>query len=101
MKIVHANPEGTWNKEHPTGSLVFQHLLVGEPSARENFMLILARQDKDFSMPRHRHNFDQIRLPICGDMNIGDGIVLREGQVGYFPEGLPYGPQEDPLASTP
>jgi len=27
-----------------------------------------------------RHNFEQIRLPVRGDMNIGRGTVLREGQ---------------------
>ena len=48
-------------------------------------------------MPRHRHNFEQIRLPLCGSMNLGGGLVLEEGQIGYFPEGLPYGPQQDPL----
>lgn len=100
MKVVYANPDGEWHKDHPTGSLVFQYLLTGEPDTPENFMLILARQDKDFTMPRHRHNFDQIRLPLKGDMNLGDGIVLKEGHVGYFPEGLPYGPQEDILGKA-
>jgi hypothetical protein len=28
-------------------------------------------------------------------MNIGDGFVLRQGQVGYFGEGVAYGPRED------
>jgi hypothetical protein len=79
------------------GSILFKHLLKGEAESPDNFMYILGRQDGDFLMPRHRHNFDQIRLPIRGDMNIGRGIVLREGQVGYFAEGLAYGPQDDPL----
>ena len=30
-------------------------------------------------------------------MNVGDGVRLREGQLGYFTEGAPYGPQDDPL----
>jgi hypothetical protein len=60
-------------------------------------MYILGRQDADFAMPPHRHNFDQIRLPLRGSMNHGRGIVVGEGEVGYFPEGLAYGPQEDPL----
>ena len=60
-------------------------------------MYILGRQDSDFAMPPHRHNFDQIRLPLRGAMNHGRGIVVGEGEVGYFPEGLAYGPQEDPL----
>ncbi len=99
MKIVHARDDN-WKKDHPTGNIAFQHLLKGDPESPDNFMYILGRQDADFEMPRHRHNFDQIRLPICGDMNIGRGIILREGEVGYFPEGLPYGPQSDPLGKT-
>jgi len=30
-------------------------------------------------------------------MNVGQGVKLREGQLGYFTEGAPYGPQDDPL----
>ena len=96
MKIAYAD-KPDWHKDHPMGSLVFQYLLTGEDGRLDNFMFLLARQDADFSMQRHRHNFDQIRLPLCGDMKIGERLVLKEGQVGYFPEGLPYGPQDDPL----
>jgi hypothetical protein len=91
---------GDWFKDHPTGEVSFRYLLKGDPGSRDNFMWILGRQDKDFFMPRHRHNFEQIRLPLRGDMNIGNGIVLKEGQIGYFPEGLPYGPQADPLGDA-
>ena len=90
-----------WHKDHPSGIVVFQYCMVGDPQSPDNFMLVLGRQDGDFYMPRHRHNFDQIRLPLKGDMNIGDGTKLKEGQVGYFPEGLPYGPQDDPLGKAP
>jgi hypothetical protein len=99
MKIVPFD-DTNWKKDHPTGAIAFQHMLKGEPSARDNFMYILGRQDADFAMPRHRHNFDQIRLPIRGAMNLGRGLVLEEGQVGYFPEGLSYGPQDDPLGKA-
>jgi hypothetical protein len=99
MKIVPFDNDN-WKKDHPTGNIAFQHMLKGDPESRENFMYILGRQDGDFAMPRHRHNFEQIRLPICGDMHIGPGLKLGEGQVGYFPEGLAYGPQEDPLGNA-
>ena len=97
---VYRYTEDKWTKDHPTGAVAFQHLLKGDPQLPDNFMYILGRQDGDFAMPRHRHNFDQIRLPITGDMNLGNGLTLREGEIGYFPEGLPYGPQDDPLGST-
>ena len=86
-----------WVKDHPMGTISFQHLFKGEDGSRENFMLIFGRQDADFWMPRHRHNFDQIRFPLRGSMNHGD-IDVGEGQIGYIPEGLAYGPQSDPLA---
>jgi hypothetical protein len=99
MKIV-PFVDRDWINDHPLGVILFKHLLRGEPESPDNFMYILGRQDGDFLMPRHRHNFDQIRLPIRGDMNIGRGMVLREGEVGYFAEGLAYGPQDDPLGNA-
>lgn len=97
MKIVPFDDQ-RWVKDHPTGNIAFHHMLKGDPASRDNFMLILGRQDADFYMPRHRHNFDQIRFPIRGTMNHGDGVVVGEGEVAYIPEGLPYGPQDDPVA---
>ena len=99
MKIKHFS-DTDWHKDHPTGTLVFQYCLEGDPMSPENFMLVLGRQDGDFYMPRHRHNFEQIRLPLVGDMNIGENFKLKQGHVGYFPEGQPYGPQDDPLGKA-
>lgn len=99
MKIVPFD-NTMWAKDHPLGTVAFQHMLKGDAGSPDNFMYIMGRQDADFWMPRHRHNFDQIRLPVRGDMNLGRGKVLREGEVGYFPEGVAYGPQEDPLGDT-
>jgi hypothetical protein len=97
MKVVHFH-KNNWAKDHPSGSISFQHLLKGEPDSPDNFMYVLAKQDGEWSMPRHRHNFDQIRLPLVGaNTTYGRGVVLEEGQVGYFPEGLSYGPRESPL----
>ena len=96
MKVV-SSEALAWKKDHPTGSLAFKYLLSGDDRAADNFVLILARQDAHFATERHRHNFDQFRFPIRGDMNVGQGIKLREGQLGYFTEGAPYGPQDDPL----
>jgi hypothetical protein len=97
MKIVHFDDDN-WTKDHPSGTLHFQHLLKGEPNSPDNFMYVLAKQQAEWSMPRHRHNFDQIRLPLVGEnTTYGRGLVLKEGQIGYFPEGLAYGPQEAPM----
>src|SRR4051812_8169910 len=96
MKVVPIDAV-TWQRDHPTGSLAFKYLLAGDDLAPDNFVLLLARQDKHFATERHRHNFDQFRFPVRGDMNVGSGLRLPEGQLGYFPEGAPYGPQDDPL----
>lgn len=96
MKVV-SSQQLEWKKDHPTGSLAFKYLLCGDDGAPDNFVLILARQDARFTTERHRHNFDQFRFPIRGDMNVGKGVILPEGQLGYFTEGAAYGPQDDPL----
>jgi hypothetical protein len=95
MKVVPIDAVD-WETDHPTGSLAFKYLLTGDDASPDNFVFLLARQEKHFSTSRHRHNFDQFRFPLQGDMNVGDGIRLREGQLGYFTEGAPYGPQDDP-----
>lgn len=96
MKVV-AIDSVPWEIDHPTGSLEFKYLMSGDEGAPDNFVFLLARQLKHFATERHRHNFDQFRFPIVGGMNVGSGVVLPEAQLGYFTEGAPYGPQDDPL----
>jgi hypothetical protein len=87
--------------DHPRGAVCFNYLLMGDaPESAENYRYILGRQEADFYMPRHRHNFEQIRLPLVGDMNLSEQGTLHEGEIGYFPEGLIYGPQDDPLGDA-
>ena len=97
MKVVPFD-ENEFHLDHPRGGVSFNYLLMGgEPDSLENFRYILGRQEGDFHMPRHRHSFEQIRLPLIGDMNLGEQGILTEGEIGYFPEGGTYGPQDDPL----
>jgi hypothetical protein len=84
--------------DHPKGTVAFNYLLMGgADDPLNNFRYILGKQVGDFYMPRHRHTFDQIRLPLIGDMNLGEPGILHEGEIGYFPEGQIYGPQDDKL----
>jgi hypothetical protein len=100
MKINPFDPDA-FHQDHPAGTVSFNYLLMGEDlQSPEHFRYILGRQDTDFYMPRHRHTFEQIRLPIVGDMNLGEQGILRQGEIGYFPEGLHYGPQNDPLGDA-
>ena len=43
--------------------------------------------------PRHRHDFEQIRMSFGGRQDFGRKQILREGWVSYFPAGAPYGPE--------
>ena len=97
MKIAPYD-ESAFSMDHPQGTVSFNYLLMGDRSKPlENYRYILGRQEADFHMPRHCHTFEQIRLPVVGDMNLGEQGILHEGEIGYFPEGQTYGPQDDPL----
>lgn len=87
-----------FSMDHPKGTVSFNYLLMGDRSKPfENYRYILGRNEADFFMPRHRHTFEQIRLPVVGDMNLGEQGILHEGEIGYFPEGQTYGPQDDKI----
>ncbi|MEB8336961.1 hypothetical protein [Streptomyces endophyticus] len=97
MKIAPFD-ENAYSMDHPKGTVSFNYLLMGDRTKPlENYRYILGRQEADFLMPRHCHTFEQIRLPLVGNMNLGEQGILREGEVGYFPEGQTYGPQDDKL----
>lgn len=83
------------NKANVRGKLTVKKLLVGEPGTPENYLCNIARSDGDYSSPRHRHNFDQIRLVLDGRLPVTPRRSMLPGQIGYFPEGTPYGPQVD------
>lgn len=75
--------------------LQLKRLLCGTPGTPENYMCNIARNDGDYASPRHRHNFDQIRIALEGDMRISPNQVVKQDQIGYFPEGTYYGPYDD------
>jgi hypothetical protein len=56
---------------------------------------VIAKSDGARYSPRHRHNFDQIRFSLKGNLSIGTKKSVKEGEIGYFPEGTHYGPQDD------
>ncbi|MCW1100164.1 hypothetical protein OJ963_41035 [Streptomyces sp. RS2] len=98
MKIASFD-EKAFKMDHPKGTVSFNYLLMGDRNdPLEGYRYILGRQEADFYMPRHCHTFEQIRLPLVGDMNLGEQGVLHESEVGYFPEGQTYGPQDDKLS---
>jgi hypothetical protein len=74
--------------------------MEGEPGTIDNFQLSMGRNDKDFVSPRHRHNFEQFRFQLEGDLDFDRDGVMKPGMVGYFPEGTYYGPQTSEGTAT-
>lgn len=98
MKIVQAS-EMTWRGNqlrHRKGKILIKRLMEGEAGSPENYGLHIGRESAEFFSPRHRHPWDQIRYCIAGSVPIGPGKTVDAGEIGYFPEGLHYGPQEGP-----
>jgi hypothetical protein len=76
---------------HRTGKSVRQNLLQSE-TGLDGYSLIISRSEARFS-PRHRHNFEQYRFQIGGTADYSKTGLLKTGMLGYFPEGMHYGPQ--------
>ena len=79
--------------EHRGGTFHSRTIVEGKPGTPGNFKFSLSRLGTDYSGPRHRHNFDQYRFMIEGESDYGQDGPLKEGMLGYYPEGVPYGPQ--------
>ena len=96
MQIVHG-ARMAWGENlaaHRQGGMAHKVLFEGEEGSPDNFVWVLADEGADYFAPRHRHAWDQVRLCLEGSIPIGKDMRLDEGEVGYFPEGVPYGPQE-------
>jgi hypothetical protein len=78
---------------HRSGRIEFKRLLAGRPGTPDNYELSLVRSGADYFTPRHRHNFDQLRIGVSGALNYTPGRDVDPGSAVYFPEGTFYGPQ--------
>jgi quercetin dioxygenase-like cupin family protein len=95
MQIKHADQGEETSAAIRGGDREFKTLLVGDENSPDNFRLVLARQNGTVVAPRHKHNFDQIRMCLAGEgQNYGPDRWIRPGEVVYFPEGVPYGPED-------
>lgn len=86
-------PIKTRGINHRVGTFRYKELGEGEPGAPGNFNLRMVWSQFDFFSPRHRHNFDQVRVQMTGTFSFDDDGVMLPGVAGYFPEGALYGPQ--------
>jgi len=101
MKITQGD-ELPWTRglEHRGGIFHYRNLMEGTPATRDNFQLSMGRNDKDFVSPRHRHNFEQFRFQLEGDLDFARDGKMTPGMVGFFPEGASYGPQTSEASAT-
>ena len=93
MQISHWETAPQHSTVPREGKLDNRDLMVGKEGDRRNFRLALGLAETDWLTPRHHHNFEQIRFPLEGEFQYAEGKVLPAGWVGYFPEGVHYGPQ--------
>jgi len=96
MQIAHAADSADLNSIRTGKERQFKTLLTGEDGALDNFRLYFVRQQGEVDVPRHRHNFDQIRMCLegPGKQNYGKDKWIAPGEICYFPEGTPYGPEQ-------
>ena len=97
MKVVRIEDLELKHVPGPTtpreGQMHYHPFMTGKPGEPDNFTLVVYYTDPDYVTPRHRHNFDQIRVQIEGDeYDYSRNGKMRLGDVGYFPEGTYYGP---------
>ena len=93
MQIAHPSTAPQHRTAPREGKLDNRDLLTGREGTPRNYRLALGLAETDWLTPRHRHNFDQIRFPIEGEFHYAKDKILPAGWVGYFPEGVHYGPQ--------
>ena len=100
MQIVHEHTAVTKGaSSHRPGGIRFLSLLQGEEDTPGNFHLALVHAD-GYVAPRHRHNFDQVRVMIDGAFGFDRGQVQEAGSLGYFPEGTFYTQQSRGPSTT-
>lgn len=108
MKIVNSNAlEWVAFSAHRSGSdtvttnyFRFKRLLRGREGSPRNFELTLAQAIGNPPVPRHRHNFDQLRFQLTGTYAYKPDAPMSPGDLTYFPEGAYYGPEtatDDPI----
>ena len=74
MRVVKASDlEWKGYASGPRGNgLVFKTLLTGQEGTLDNYIWVIAKGDGARYSPRHRHNFDQVRFALQGDVSIGE-----------------------------
>ena len=94
MKVAHAADSAQINSVRGA-EREFKTLLVGDDTALDNFRLYFVRQKGEVDVPRHKHNFDQIRM--CLE---GEGQNYRRPANGSRPASSPIFRKARPMARS-
>jgi hypothetical protein len=88
---------------HRSGPYSFKHLLCREGGNLKGLEMSLSRVLHTITAPRHRHNFDQLRIGLSGITTYGTHQKLSARTIQYVPAGTWYGPQTwlGPETETP
>lgn len=73
-----------------SGEIAFRDLLVGYEGRPDNFGLQMVEVPTLYTTPRHRHNFEQVRIMLEGSFGFGPAQIQEAGSIGYFCEGTYY-----------
>ncbi|HRX38043.1 MAG TPA: hypothetical protein P5072_01320, partial [Parvularculaceae bacterium] len=80
MAVAHrSNAQREGASAHRNDGIAFEHLLVGEEGTKDNFILTIVTTEEEYKTPRHRHNFEQIRFVLKGEMQYGPDHIQEEG----------------------
>ncbi|RVT42343.1 hypothetical protein [Sphingobium algorifonticola] len=91
MRIRHiADAPTSGASAHRAGGISFVHLMEGDEGAPDNFALTIVDIADGYVTPRHRHNFEQLRIMLDGNFEFGPDLKQEPGSVGYFCEGTYY-----------
>jgi len=91
MIVVHKEEAFVFSdSEHRPSGITLRELQCGTEFAPDNFQLYLVETQSDFETPRHRHNFEQVRIMLQGEFGWAPGKVQQVGTIGYFCEGTFY-----------
>jgi hypothetical protein len=67
---------------------------IGRTAESTSMLIRYSDRSGNFYAPRHRHDFEQIRVSLEGPMDYGAGQVSEPGWIAYFPAGAYYGPED-------
>ena len=80
MKITQGDTlEWKRGLEYRGGTFHFRSLMEGEEGSVDNFRLGMGKSSADFYSPRHRHNFEQIRFVLDGELSFGRDGTMTPG----------------------